>query len=222
MSTPRLHLHNVQRNGNEEFLGSFADGPRGRVEAQEALKTARERDHFLENRIERELSNPHRVQGEEHRLEGLLTQHVRIERVFARDQVQQLVRIPGPDNATPSSMEEARELEGKRTEEYLRGHFNDHPITKSEASAHELAKGNPHEALDKAEGMAAQRQALANASARVAKLDALLPKVTDAKAASSADEWHPGMTDSVAVATGATATAHQQIQVRSRSQGLRF
>lgn len=221
MSTPRLHLHNVQRNGTEEFLGSFADGPRGRLEAKEALKSSERQDHNLQNSIERDQSNPHRVPGEEHPNEGLLTDHVRIERVFSRDQVQQLVRIPGVDEYSPKTFEESQKLEAKCVDAFLRKRADSYPITKAEASAYEFAKRDPQGAMEKADQLAANRLALEDASARANALDKLLPRV-QVQSPNQTDDWHPGMTAPAIAAPEATESNAQQIQTRSRSQGLRF
>lgn len=59
------------------------------------------------------------------------------------------------------------------------------------------------------------------ASVRARKLDALLPKATHQDVKQS-DDWHPGMTAPAIESPASTETSAQQIQTRSRSQGLRF
>ena len=59
------------------------------------------------------------------------------------------------------------------------------------------------------------------AHSRAARLEALLPQASVTTAQQS-DDWHPGMTTPAVLAPEATGAGQEQVQVRSRSQGLRF
>lgn len=167
MTTPRLHLYTANYNKQEELLGSFADGPKGRREAQEALREAHERDDALQNYIERDYSNPRHVPGSGHKYSGLLVEDVRVERVFKGGNRQPLLRIPGLEDARPQTMDEAIANEDKRVELWLRGRGIDcqsEPLTPAEAAAKRMAYKDPQRALLKAESMAAHRQSLVDAA----------------------------------------------------------
>lgn len=176
MTTPRLHLYTANYNEQEELLGSFADGPKGRREAQEALREARERNDALQDYIERDYSNPRHVPGSGHKYNGHLIEDIRVERVFKGGDRQPLLRIPGSNEARPQTMDEAIAYEDKRVELWLRGRDIDcqsEPLTPAEAAAKIMAGKDPKRALLKAESIAAHRQSLVDA----AMLQASTPKI---------------------------------------------
>ena len=186
MTTPRLHIYTVNYNEQEELLGSFADGPKGRREAQYALREARERDDALQDYIERNHANPRHVPGSGHKYSGLLIEDVRVERVFKGGDRQTLLRIPGLNEARPQTMDEAIAFEEKRVELWLRGgriDFLSEPLTPAEAATKIMADKDPKRALLKAETMAAHRKSLVDAAmlqASTSKID--IPNPTDALA----------------------------------------
>lgn len=124
-SKPRLELTAILRNGREEWLGSFADGPRGRKDAAEALQTSNDQDAFLSGSIEHDRGNRYQSGDDEHEYAGHLTREVKIERVFADGQAQRLVRLPWQDRGAygyddyPMTLHEAEVLEAKRTRAML-------------------------------------------------------------------------------------------------------
>lgn len=219
MPTPRLHLTTESNSGKNAHIGTFSDSPKGRAEAQEAEKAAWERNAFLIQRIENDPSNKYRPRNVEHPDTRLLTKVVHIDRSFGRHHLEELARIPSLGDARPKSLLEAQEYELQRVEAfYRRKDCGSSPLTPYEAIAHGLACVDQKRALELASSLGARQLA----TTRAGTLNALLPKVTEAKADSSADEWHPGMTDPVISTNQVTESASEQIQVRTRSQGLRF
>jgi hypothetical protein len=165
MTTPRLHLHIINRAGNKELIGDFADGPMGRRQADKAEREAYRQNEVLQNYIERDPSNDYRPGDEKHSDEYRLLGGVQVTRVFGKNQVQALLRIPKPGEATPRTIEDATTYEERNVEQRLRGkQFEYFPLTNAEQSASDLVRKDPQQALLKADGMSAHRQALADAS----------------------------------------------------------
>ena len=155
MTTPRLHLHIINRAGTKELIGDFADGPMGRREAEKAERAAYRQNTFLENSLANDASNQFRPGDEEHPKAHLLASNgVHVTRVFGKDQVQALLRVPGNEDECPTTLDEAKALEARRVEGFL-NRFNVHkpltvfsePLTQAEATAQ--AKGERQMRLGK-------------------------------------------------------------------------
>ncbi len=201
--TPRLHLTARYRNGTQESLGDFADGPRGRKEAARAFEDSYEQNRALDTLISMDYSDYRSGDGE-HPHSGALLKDIKIERRFT-DGTQQLLRVPdqaqGRVDEYPGTFKEAELLEAKRAKAFCRRDFgvlSSEPLTGFEDEASRGKQADPT-ILDLVEQVHAKHRA----EERAKLLDSVLPP---------ANAWKPPE-------GGFGAEARRQIDAAMKARG---
>ncbi|RYZ23866.1 MAG: hypothetical protein EOO16_03210 [Chitinophagaceae bacterium] len=129
-SKPRLEIYAISDAGGRQLIGDFADGPRGRKDADHAL------NEELKGLEVRAVLYPQNTFND-----------VAVERVFSDGYRQPLLRVPGSEDDAPTTGEEALSMEWRRTRAFLDGknaQAGSRPLTCLEERAYETMGKQSH------------------------------------------------------------------------------